>query len=679
MNRTTSLLTLSLSLLTSAAFAQSCATSVTGASVPGMAELDQIIQSVLKKYDVPGGALAVSAGGRLVFARGYGCADTASNTPAQPESLFRLASVSKTFTAIGILQLYQQGKLSLDDSVFGSILTDYQPMTGQSMNPNLLKITVRNLLQHTGGWDRGVVHRYNGQPYGDPIDFINGAATALGAPLPGTCPDVIRFMLSQPLDHPPGTFYAYSNLGYCTLGRVIEYVSGMRYEQYVQQNILKPLGIGRQKLAATLQSDRANGEVTYYDFPGAPLVKSVFPDVTAVVPAAYGGHFMESVDSTGEWASSAVELVRFLNGIDGKRGGPLLTPATIQTMQIDPMLQNEGSGGFYGLGFAFQKLANGQLRWTKDGALPGTSTYVVHSPTFNWAVLFNSAPSQSASNTASEDGEPTFENDYVNQIESALGRVMVPSIDQFPNFASTLLTPTLQASNPVVQGATFQPGIVSGSWVTIRGQNLATATRQWWADEFNGNKLPTEIDHVRVTINEKDASVYYVSPTQLNVQAPADTATGTVNVRVIRDGTPSAVVQAQLQNAAPGFFTYGSSSQLFLAAVHLDGVVIGDAFLYPGTRPAKPGEIVELYATALAPSQGGVIPDSPLALAPLPTVTVGGTPAIVHYAGLTGAGLYQINVMIPQFANRVSGNLEVRLTYGGVTSPPGAAIPVSSP
>src|ERR1019366_7574006 len=158
-----------------------------------------------------------------------------------------------------------------------------------------------------------------------------------------------RVMLSQSLQHTPGTYYAYSNFGYALLGRVIEHVSGIGYEQYVQQNILKPLGIGRQKLGATLQSDVANGEVTYYDYPGALLVPSVFPDVTSRVPAPYGGHFMEDVDSAGEWVSTTIDLTRFLNGIDGVgSSAALLNSSTVAQMQVDPKVQNQTAGSFYG-------------------------------------------------------------------------------------------------------------------------------------------------------------------------------------------------------------------------------------------------------------------------------------------------------------------------------------------
>jgi N-acyl-D-amino-acid deacylase len=627
-----------------------------------MAGLDQVMQGALSKYGVPGAALAVSNNGRLVFARGYGCADQTANTAVQPDSLFRVASVSKTFTAVGILQLVQQGKLSLDAAVFGSILTGYQPLTGKSINPDLLKITVRNLLEHTGGWDRTTTQTFNGVKYNEPLDdLLAAAAKATGHSAPATDADVITVMLSQPVQHAPGTYYAYSNFGYCLLGRIIEQVSGTSYEQYVQQNILKPLGIGRQKLGATLQSDVTNGEVSYYDYSGAPLVHSVFPSVPSLVPAPYGGHFMEDVDSAGEWVTTTVDLTRFLNGIWGAGGGTaLLNTQTVASMQADPQVQNEGAGGFYGLGFQYQKITGG-LRWTKDGGLSGTSSYVVVNPVsgWTWAVVFNSNP------TGGDVGT-SFVSDVVGQLEAALGQVTasaVPKNDQYPNFKSTLLTPAFSTTGAaLVNAATYQPGMVSGSWVQITGQNLATATRIWWDDEIVGTALPTEIDHVRVTINGKNATVYYVSPTQLNVQAPTDTTTGPVNIQVIRDGTTSAVISANYVTAAPGFFTYSANGRSYPAGVHLNGAYVGDT---AGFSPAVPGETIELFATGLGATAGGVVPSVTL-LTPPPAVTIGGLPATVQAAALIYPGEWQLNVVVPKAA---PGEQAITLSYGGATSP----------
>ena len=655
-----------------------CSTSVTGTAVPSMTGLDQMMQSALQQNSVPGGALAVSYQGRLIFARGYGCANTASNTPVQPDSIFRMASVSKTFTAIATLQLIQQGKLSLSTPVFGSILTDYQPLPGKTITPGLLQITVQDLLEHTGGWDRSMIQSFNGTKYSEPLDgLLWAAADALGHPRPATDADVISVMLSQPLQHTPGTYYAYSDFGYALLGRVIEHVSKIGYEQYVQQNILKPLGIGRQKLAATLESDTANGEVTYYDSPGAALVQSVFPTVTSPVPAPYGGHFMEDVDSAGEWATTTVDLTRFLSAIDGTGGvTALLNASTIAQMQVDPMVQNETAGSFYGLGFDFQEV-NGGLRWTKDGGLPGTTSFVVHSPVsgFTWAVVLNSSPNPANTSSSGQDTTGTLLSNIVSQVETILGQLntgkTVPTGSLYSNFQSTLLTPAFSSTNPVVQGATFQPGIVSGSWVTITGQNLATATRTWWPDEIVGDTLPVEIDHVLVTVNGKNAAVYYVSPTQLNVQAPTDTTIGPVNVQVTRDGATSAVIQADYVAASPGFFTFSANGKNFVAGVHLDGAYVGDI---AGTVPATPGETIELFATGLGASPGGVAPPV-TPLTPLPSVTIGGVAATVQFAGLTYTGEWQLNVVVPQVS---AGEQSITIGYGGATATVPTYLPIAA-
>ena len=120
--------------------------------------------------------------------------------------------------------------------------------------------------------------------------FQNTAVTkAMGVPSPATCTDIIRWMLNRPLDFAPGQRYAYSNFGYCILGRIIEKVSGQPYETYLQQKILAPLGIGRMSIGSSLLSGRKPNEVKYYDYPGAPLANSVFPQAPGKVPEPDGG------------------------------------------------------------------------------------------------------------------------------------------------------------------------------------------------------------------------------------------------------------------------------------------------------------------------------------------------------------------------------------------------------
>ena len=656
-----------------AVFAQSnCATSLTGPQVgTSFQPLDTLIQNAMKTANVQGGAFAVTYQGRLVLAHAYGCAGVAGNLPAQPDSLFRIASVSKTFTAISILQLYEAGKLGLNDPVFTKWLTNFTPLNGQAMDPQVAQITVQELLQHTSGWDRSLTKKYLGQPYTEPLGIANFVASKEGRPLPGTCSDVISAFLSVPLDHAPGTTYAYSNFGYCILGRLVERVSGMGYEQYVQQNILTPLAIARQKLGASLMSDAVNGEVTYYDT--APPVPSVFPFITSPVQQAYGGNYVETLDSTGGWVANTVDLVRFMDGIDGRRGGPLLKPSTIQLMQTYTPAQNFTANSYYGLGFNMEKISSG-IRWSKDGALSATASYAVHSPSgFSWAVVFNTNPDWGAS-PSTEDLGPGFMTSLVNSLEQTLNPSTAPaSGDLYAQFPSKLLTPSISS---VVQGATFQPGIVPGSWVTIKGQNLATATRIWWDTEFTQNNnqtvLPTEIDHVLVTIGGQPAPVYYVSPGQLNVQAPDPLPAGPTTVQVIRDGTVSATAQAQVLTAAPGYFTYGNNGTLYVAAVHLNGVTVGDPSMVPGTTPAVPGETLEIFGTGLAASPAGAI-FSAAALLVNPVITIGGQPATVTYSGVVGPGLFQMNVVVPQVA---AGDQPITLTLNNAAAPSGVVLPV---
>ena len=152
------------------------ATAQTGTPVPSLAALDDIMQQALQRYGVHGGALAVIKDGRLVFARGYGLGDVAARVPVQPESLFRWESMSKTVTAAAIMRLVEDGKLNLDAPVF-NILNQYSPYNGRWGDGRLSGITVRQLLQHTAGWDRLVSSQ------ADPVD---GEGTVLAATATGS-------------------------------------------------------------------------------------------------------------------------------------------------------------------------------------------------------------------------------------------------------------------------------------------------------------------------------------------------------------------------------------------------------------------------------------------------------------------------------------------------------------
>jgi uncharacterized protein (TIGR03437 family) len=213
-------------------------------------------------------------------------------------------------------------------------------------------------------------------------------------------------------------------------------------------------------------------------------------------------------------------------------------------------------------------------------------------------------------------------------------------------------------SNGVVNGASFTAGIQAGSWVTIFGSDLATTTRIWNTQtEIIDGRLPTELDGVKVNIGGKPAAVYFISPTQLNVQAPDDIGTGNVPVEVITRGGTSEAATAESRTAAPAFFLFDPENRRYLAAVHTDGTFLGKAGLFQGltTRPAKPGDVVLLFGTAFGPTnppvQAGRVFNGAAPLVTPPTIRIGNVQAQVQFAGMSGGGLYQFNVTVPDVPN----------------------------
>ena len=225
----------------------------------------------------------------------------------------------------------------------------------------------------------------------------------------------------------------------------------------------------------------------------------------------------------------------------------------------------------------------------------------------------------------------------------------------------------------VFNAASFQPGVSAGSWVTIQGSNLAGNTRSWSAGDFEDGALPTQLDGVSVKIDGKPAYVAFISPAQINVQAPADSALGPVPVEVTFNGSAGSPGTAKLQAVSPALFLWSGK---YAVATHADFSPAAPAGLFPGvtTVPAKPGEPIVLWGTgfgATAPTvaPGMVPPSNPLANVANPvTVTIGNTAATVVGAAISpgSPGLYQIAVQVP--ASAPDGDLPVVAQVNGVQS-----------
>ncbi|MGV3720294.1 MAG: serine hydrolase domain-containing protein [Actinomycetota bacterium] len=365
-----------------------------------LASFDQEMEQYMRARSVPGGALAVVKEGKLLYARGYGWADREKKQPAEADSLFRIASISKPITAVAVLQLVEQGKLKLEDRAFDLVRLPAVVPEGKKADPRLASITIRQLLEHSGGWDRDKSYDAMFRP-----ELI---ANAVGVPPPAGPEAVIRYMLGQPLDFDPGTQYAYSNLGYCILGRVIEKASGRTYEEYVRRHVLAPAGVTAMRIGATLEKGRLPKEVRYYS-PTDRRGRSVFPSMPGDVPVCYGTFNLEAMDAHGAWVASAVDLAKFAAALDDPEHSPLLKPASFREMYARPApplgLKEDGSPAdvFYGLGWQVRPVGNaGKANYWHGGSLPGTWTLLVRRwDGLTWAALFN----QRSEDRKTPDGE----------------------------------------------------------------------------------------------------------------------------------------------------------------------------------------------------------------------------------------------------------------------------------
>lgn len=328
---------------------------------------------------ITAGALAVTKDRRLVLARGYRWQADAID-PVEPTSLFRIASLSKAVTSMAVMRLVEDGLLSLDAKL--TALLTLTPRTGGTLDPRAHDITVRMLLEHSGGWDS------DGTGF-DPMFEDQYISILLGAPLPVSQQNIITMMNGRALDHDPGITFTYSNYGYLLLGRIIEAVSGQPYAAYVQEQVLDRLFIKRMRLGQTEFEQHQPGEVPYYGWDvglhfnvrraGAPLN----------APAPYGAWNIENMDSYGGWLASAVDLARFCTALDRTGREPVLNASRIARTFAEPLTGRFEDDAWYACGWMVREEGGGLNTW-HDGSLDGTFSFMVRRhDEVNYVALFD--------------------------------------------------------------------------------------------------------------------------------------------------------------------------------------------------------------------------------------------------------------------------------------------------
>jgi len=311
--------------------------------------MEAVASAFMSAHSVPGLSVAVARNGRLLYERGFGFANREKNERVAPAHLFRIASVSKPITSVTLFRLMEEKRLTLEDAVFGAhgiLGYDFgKPPYKQWVE----EIRIKHLLTHTGG----------GWPNDDTDPMFRNPGMNHKQLIAWAIQDVA-------LQYPPGEHYAYSNFGFCILGRVIEKITGAPYERHVLEAILKRCGVTDVRIGGNTRAERAPGEVIYY---GAGRQDPYDMNV-------------RRMDSHGGWLARARDLAMFASHVDGHSAGRnILEPASIREMTT----ASSANAG-YAKGWAVNRVPN----WWHTGSLPGTTSIMVRTASgFCWAALGN--------------------------------------------------------------------------------------------------------------------------------------------------------------------------------------------------------------------------------------------------------------------------------------------------
>ncbi len=340
---------------------------------PAMNGFDRVIDQFMQKWNIKGATVALMDEGKLIYSKGYGYANVEEKIEVQPSHLFRIASVSKLITGIAIMKMVEDSIIHLDDQVFGEegLLND--SLFLNIRDKRVKDVTIAHLLHHSGGWTRGA---------GDPMFIPRHVANYMG--IYHQAPDldmIIRYVLKyRHLGFEPGSKSYYSNFGYAILGKVIEKMTCLPYEQYVRQSVLLPLDIYDMRLGRNFINGKYPDEVNYYTNNNYEVYS--FDGSGKHVPRQYGGNDIETLGAAGGWISSAPSLLKLIAAVDGDTNSQdILKPETIDYMvkstdKLDPV-------GWKG---------TDSTHWWRTGSFAGTSAMLKKMPDGKvWVMITNTS------------------------------------------------------------------------------------------------------------------------------------------------------------------------------------------------------------------------------------------------------------------------------------------------
>ncbi|MBP3419283.1 MAG: beta-lactamase family protein [Marinifilaceae bacterium] len=334
-------------------------------------KFDKTIRQFMRRYNIIGASLAIMKNDSLLYAKGYGYADTANDIETDVFHIFRIASISKLLTAAAIMKLQDDGELLVTDLVFGEHGWLNDSIFRQYKDRRFEKITIENLLRHQAGFTA---------LYGDPMFAPLDIAEAMNVTPPEGRDTIIEFALSKRLRFAPGTRTKYSNIGYAVLSKIIEKVSGMSYEEYVQKAILHPAKCYDMHIAQS--TERYKNEVCYYE-PGMDSV-AAFDGSGKMVLRSNGGNYIEALSGAGAWVASPIELMRFLSVIDDcPVVEDILSPEAIM------MMSSRGEHSELPMGWMD---SNNRGTWSRSGTFAGTNAMMRReSNGYAWVIVTNTS------------------------------------------------------------------------------------------------------------------------------------------------------------------------------------------------------------------------------------------------------------------------------------------------